>query len=373
MANFSRPPIGLWIILRVASVIVALLAILYSTGSLSGVWSLRLKYDVLYYTRIVLAGYQPGEVTANFHPLYPWIASLFAFVVRDPFLGLLVTSSLACLALTIAFYQLALLDCTPKQAWWATALLLCWPASAAIFVPYTEALFLLLSVLCLLATRSQRFWWAGLCGGLASLTRQHGLFLVLPVAWELLEVSKRDRRVRPWQWLSLTLIPLGYAAWILYRAFVIHDMPPDLSSLDGFIYSVMLSPAARELIPDQQFMMPWRALSRATIVLWSGSHWSAVGSFLLGGAFVALVVLGWKNLRPSYRVYSLVVVLVAFSYNTGPLDPYMALPRHLLPALPVFIGVAQAYEPARPWFLLGVLALCQMLVLCCFVWQTWVL
>ena len=62
------------------------------------------------------------------------------------------------------------------------------------------------------------------------------------------------------------------------------------------------------------------------------------------------------------------------SYHTGmSINPYVSLPRHMLPAFPIFIGVAQAYEFRRPWFILGILILCQALYMCCFVWQTWVL
>jgi len=55
------------------------------------------------------------------------------------------------------------------------------------------------------------------------------------------------------------------------------------------------------------------------------------------------------------------------------INPYISLPRHLVPAFPVFLGIAQAYRFKRFPFILFILVLCQMLFLCCFVWQTWVL
>jgi len=350
-----------------------LIAGLYDTGSLPGTAVLANKYDVRYYARIVEKGYQPQEITANFHPLYPWLSSIVAKVVQDPFVSLLIVSSAAGLLLAIAFYRLARFDSEPKKAWLATAALLCWPGSVALFVPYTEALFLLLAVLCLGAARTQRFWLAGLWGALACLTRQHGLFLVLPLAWELMEASKQDWRRWLWQWPAVILIPLGYASWTIYRTVIINDAPADFSSLRAFINSVMISPASRALVPHHEFMLPWKAVWKAFWILWSGTHWSAVGNVVLGVAFLLMFVLAWRHLKSSYRVYSLAVVLAAFSFHTGPLDPYMALPRHLLPAFPVFIGASLAYDVEHPRFLLSNFALCQMLVLCCFVWQTWVL
>lgn len=373
LEDFSRPPVLLWLALRVITLAVILIAGLYATGSLPGTAILANKYDVRYYARIVERGYQSGDVTANFHPLYPWLSSIVAKVAQDPFVSLLAVSSAAGLLLAIAFYRLARLDCEPKKAWLATAALLCWPASAALFVPYTEALFLLLAVLCLGAARRQRFWLAGLWGALACLTRQHGLFLVLPLGWELLEASKQDWRRWLLHWPSVILIPLGYAAWTIYRTLIINDAPADFSNLRAFINSVMLSPASRALLPHHEFMMPWTAVLKALGIVWAGTHWSAVGSLVLGFAFLLMFVLAWRHLRTSYRVYSLAVVLAAFSFHTGPLDPYMALPRHLLPAFPVFIGASLAYDVEHPRFMLSIFVLCQMLVLCCFVWQTWVL
>ena len=370
--RISEAPVWLWLALRLASVVIALLAGFYATGSLPDTEILRNKYDVRYYARIVEVGYLPRELTANFHPLYPWISSLVFKVLHDPFLSLLLVSSAAGLALTIVVYQLALLDTAPEKAWMATALLLCWPASVALFVPYTESLFLLLAALCLFMSRKRYFWTAGLFGGLAALTRQHGLFLVVPLAWEIWQNSDSGWRERLRNVPSLLLIPLGYAFWAFYRLVVIGDTKPDFSSFDGFMSTVMTSPASRAITRDHEFMMPWSALWNAVRVL-PQAHLSAVGNLVLGAVFVIALLFAWKHLRPSYRIYCLVITLVGFSFYTGQLDPYMGLPRHLLPAFPVFIGVVQAYEFKRPAFVLIILAVVQMLFLCCFVWQTWVL
>jgi len=280
--------------------------------------------------------------------------------------------------LTFALYQLASLDYNPKEAWTATALFLCWPATLAIFAPYTEALFILLAVCCVLAARKKHFWVAGLVGGFAALTRQHGIFLTLPLAWEIWESSERDWRkaiLKAREWFALALVPAGYAAWILYRAVAINDVKPDFSSAQGFIYSVMVSPTAHQIYNDQQFIPPWLALSKAALILWRGNvHWSAYGDAILGVVFIAVFVFGWKHMRISYRIYSLTVILFALSLHTGDqLNPYISLPRHMLPAFPVFIGMAAGYKFERLSFVLGVLAVSQMLFLCCFVWQTWVL
>jgi hypothetical protein len=63
----------------------------------------------------------------------------------------------------------------------------------------------------------------------------------------------------------------------------------------------------------------------------------------VGAIFLLLVVLAWRQMRMSYRIYVVVIVLVSFSYHTGMVatgGAYLSLPRHLLLAFPVFAGVA---------------------------------
>jgi 4-amino-4-deoxy-L-arabinose transferase-like glycosyltransferase len=330
-------------------------------------------WDVRYYVEIVRNGYLPGRPTANFHPLYPWISALLAAVTREPLLSLLLVSSIAGLLFVIIFYRLARLDCDEQQAWQATALLLCWPASLALFLPYTEALFLLLSVYCLFAARQQRFWLAGLAGALATLTRQQGLFLVLPLAWEIWEASDRRWSSLVKSSLSLFFIPAAYALWVVYRAVAINDVHPDFSSIQNFLHTVMISPSSYEITERHAFLPPWLTIWKGLSVFVRGevSPYAYI-DLLLGAAFIAFLVLGWRYLRMSYRVYCVAIVLVSLSFYAADENPFLALPRHMLLAFPVFIGLAARYQFKRFPFWLSLLVECQMGLLVCFVWYRWV-
>ena len=372
----------LWLCIRILSIPVALLAF-FSQPDVVGLTSWRrllapwYAWDAYYYLTIVRDGYKPGDPTANFHPLYPAISALVSVIFREELLSLLLVASVAGLFLTVVFYRLARLDVDDAQSWQATALLLVSPFSLALFVPYTEALFLLLSISCLFAARQGRFGLAGLAGCLAVLTRQQGLFLVLPLAWEIWESADRNwsNALRKWSgWLALALVPLGYLAWIFYRAFAINDVTPDFSSPQKFIYTVMISPTTYNILDQQQFLPPWIAIWKTLQLLAGGRvHWGAYIDSMLGLVFICMFVLGWRYLRMSYRIYSLVIILVSLSFYTGTINPYISLPRHLLLAFPVFIGVAARYRirlfPALAIFLI----ICQMGLLCLFVRQSWVL
>jgi Gpi18-like mannosyltransferase len=373
----------LWLVLRLISIPVATLALVFGkkVDMQLSVPSLLLspwyQYDAVHYVQIVRNGYR-GDITSGFHPLFPLMGKILDLVIHQPLISLMVVSSLAGFLLTVTFYRLVIMDHDETTARTATALLLCWPAAASLFVPYTESLFLLLSVWCVLAARRGRFWLAGLSGCFASLTRQNGLFLMLPLAWEIWEASDRNWRnlMRDWKrWPAIALVPVGYGLWIAYRALAINDVRPDFSTPQHFIFSVMISPSHYQVFPNHQFLPPWLALWKALqILLRGGLHWSAYGDALLAALFLGMMIFSWRHLRTSYRIYSLAIGLVALSYHTGSsVNPYTALPRHLFLAFPVFVGIANRYKFHRLPFVLIILATCQLLVLCCYVWETWVL
>lgn len=311
------------------------------------------RWDVGSYRWIVENGYQaPGNLGARgFHPLYPWLATPLASIVGSPMLALLLLSSAASLAYVIAFDKLAQMDQEADTARTSTLFMLFYPSAFILFAPYTEALFLLLSVLCFMWARQRSWWLAGLAGGLATLTRQQGLLLLLPLAWELWLASEQNVRqsLRAWRdWLALGLIPAGLLVWIVYRAVALSDnVQPDFSSVQNFIYSLIISPNAREMVPGQTFLWPWEAL------------WLAIKRFMLdfdpriginlflGALFVGLLALAWKRMRTSYRLYAVATIIVSFAHHTGSPWPYMSLPRHLFVAFPVFIGLAPLVK--QPW------------------------
>ena len=377
-----RRSLLLWLVLRLVSLVVATLAfhIPHAGSGITAETSLRrfllapwYSWDVRYYVEIVRIGYQPGSPTTNFHPLYPWISTLFAAVIREPLLSLLLVSSIAAVLLIIAFYRLAKLDCDDQQAWQATALLLCWPASLALFLPYTEALFLLLSVYCLFAARHQRFWLAGLAGALATLTRQQGLFLALPLAWEIWEASGRQWSTALRKCLPLFFMPAAYALWVVYRAVAINDVHPDFSSIQNFLHTVMISPSSYEITEEHAFLPPWLMIWRGLGVFWR--HEVSPYAFIdlvLSTGFIVLLVLSWRYLRTSYRLYCVAIVLVSLSFYAADENPFLALPRHLVLAIPLFIGLAARYQFRRFSFLLVLLVECQLGLLVSFVWQRWV-
>ena len=309
-----------------------------------------MRWDALWYQRIVTHGYSATDGTAQFHPLYPWLATPLAKIGISPALSLLMISSLAGIGLFYFFIKFAQLDLPPKDAFFALMLLAFAPPAFILFAPYPEALFLLAAVLCIIFIRRKSWWLAGLMGGLAALTRQQGIFLLIPMVWELWENADRElaNLLKQWRdWLALGLIPAGMLIWLVYRAVILNDLPVSFANFQGFLYSFVISPSATNVVPIQQFIWPWQALKYAIVKLFTQPDIDIWVNIITGFLFLILSAISWRKIRLSYRLYSFIIIWVSFSYYTGPEHPYMGLPRHLLLAFPVFIGIAAFFN--IPW------------------------
>jgi hypothetical protein len=351
----NRTWLWLWVALRTWTILCGVFAAYVANLTLLTIWE---RWDTIYYARIVGAGYSAVDGTTTFHPLFPWLAKLPASLGVAPVVALLLVSSGATLALYPAFERLASLDHDRTRTRIATLLFIFWPVSYVLYLPYSESLWLLFAVLCFLYARQDRWWLAGAAGALATLTRQQGLFLIVPLAWELLAAERynfKNTLARWRSWLSLTLIPLAYLGWILYRALALEHVKPDFSSFNSLISSTLVSPASHLVVKDHAFIWPWKAAYLAIQRALSLSYvnpWLDLG---LGFLFLLLIVMAWRGMRASYRVYVVLIAVVSFSFHTG-MTPtggaYLSLPRHLLLAFPVFIGLAARIEERRLWMVL---------------------
>lgn len=354
-------PLSLWLALRLLTWLWAILVSgsnphtplergmsLWPPGEPTSLWIERTllepfyRRDTVHYVAIVERGYRLDDGTAQFHPLLPWLGRTVAWATGLGALSsLLLVSSLAALGALLAFERLARLDLPEPLARRATLYLAVCPLAFVLFMPYTEGLFVLWSSLALLWARQERWWAAGLAGGLAALTRQQGIVLLLPLAWELWARSDYRLRLLLRNWphlLALGLVPAGLLAFKLYRVLALGEVFADFRSLDALIYSLFISRAS--VVPVQSFSPPWKMISSAIAVLGQPQGYAVAIDLTLGTLFLLLAACAWRQLRWSYRLYVAAILLLSFCYYTGPYNPTIALPRHCLLATPLFLPLA---------------------------------
>ena len=338
-----------------------------------------LRWDAIWYVGILTSGYRADDGTTSFHPLYLLLSKFFYLLGFDPVLSLILTSSIASLGLFWIFYKLACIDLRPDKCRLSLVLLITFPISFTLFAPYTESTFLFFTVMALYQLRKRHWGLVALATILAALTRQQGVFLILPMLWYIWDDYKTTPLAlfKAWRiWLALASAPAGLLLWAVYRLGFLREGILELQSLQDFIYSALLSPSAKKIVFDQTLTWPWIALSDAIEKIEQTMQVQGIVNLSIGFGFVFLFIVAWKYMNIADRIYCLTIVLISFSLSVGPnstYDVYMSLPRHLFSAIPVFLGLASALK--KNWhqrIVIGVQISAQVFLLMLYVFDIWI-
>ncbi len=367
--------------LRPITAIERAIAVWPPSGDL-GLWLYRLllapwlRWDAVWFRAILVDGMIAGNGSTAFHPLYDLLSTPLYWLGLDPLLSLMITSSLAALGSFWIFHRYAGLDLPRRQCGLALILLATFPVALIYFAPYRESLFLFFSVLVLYEIRRRRWLPAALAAFAASLTRQQGALLIVPMLWQAWEDSGRSISgvLKVWRgWAAALSAPAGLLAWTAYRIGVLHEGTLDMGSWQGFFYSALLSPSAKATAPVQALMWPWDVLVLSLPRLVHGPDIEDIMAVALGFAFLGLLVFAWRHMQPGDRLYALVITLVSFSYFSGTGRIYAALPRHLMLAAPVFVGLAAALRKSWQQYSVVVIQLAlQIFMLFLYVAKFWI-
>jgi hypothetical protein len=289
-------------------------------GWLLGPW---LRWDAFWYVRIASMGYNAFDGSTAFFPLYPLAIRLLAPLVgSDYLLAALLVSNTACFAAMILLYQLACFELGRECARRTVLYQLVFPVAFFLFCPYTESLFLLWAIACFYAARRERWWLAGGFGLLAALTRNTGVFLVLPLAYEMWFRSRSTKRMPGSETLAIALVPIGVALFSLYLA--MHLGQPLLW-------------LTRQELWERSLTWPWETAHQILLHLSRPLHNTVDLLFTL--VFAALTLLAFRRLSPSYGLYMLGSILPPLlSPRTG--TPLYSMPRFVLVLFPGFMILA---------------------------------
>jgi len=170
-------------------------------------------YDPAAIRNLKLEAAMPEKYFAAHLPGYPALIRAVREVGGFRELGylksMLVANLLATIGLVVFFYWLLSKFRLTKNPLVLTTIFLFLPRFLVIrSVGAPESLFIFLILLSLFSFEKNRFWLAGIFGGLATMTKSPGILLF--GAYGLLFVERWVREKRfSWQWLGIVLIPLG--------------------------------------------------------------------------------------------------------------------------------------------------------------------
>jgi hypothetical protein len=195
---------------------------------------------------------------------------------------------------------------------------------------YTESLFLFWSVACVYCIRVEKWWWAGILGFCAALTRIVGILLLLPFLWEYL--AKRDfgkPRIRA-SIVAAVLIPVGLGAYMLVLGWQIGD-PLGLAHAQQFWgrsfqwpWMTVYQGSTESLKKSLRGIRKDNPLFGAMVVWWE-----------LALAIVSPVIQSWQ-IRRSYWVYAAASICVPL-FSPSPINCFLSIPRFALMAFPLFL------------------------------------
>ena len=280
------------------------------------------RWDALHYQKLAVQGYSAvGDMRPAmvFYPLFPWTIRFLAVVVNDYLVSAFLVSTLASIAAGILLYRLVQLDFSRATANLAVWFLFIFPTSYFLHIGYTESLFLMLALGCVLAARTERWVLAGLLGALACLTRGNGLVLVPALLIEAGHQYWTTRRWN-WQWLCVAIVPLGFGGYLWLNYHAAGDPFAFLPIRKEFYHISMAPPwtGVREAIGSLS-----RTPSQAQIVGVQECLFIALG-------FVCTIV-SWIKLRPIYGVWMTGNWLLFTSVSF-----VASVPRYTLTMFPIF-------------------------------------
>lgn len=320
------------------------------------------RWDSVWYLSIAEDGYGDSAdgAKAAFYPLYPLLAKVAGWLVGSPLLGGLVVSCACFVGALALLRRLAAIELGERDARGTVLLVAFFPTAFFFSAVYAESLFLLLSVGTVLAARQGRWAWAGVLGGLAAMTRNSGVLLLVPVAILFLWGPRGDRPAPevagPWwrprhplakELLWLALIPAGLGAYLAYVWAVLGDPLAPFNAQQLW---------ARHFAPLggiwEGARAAWLGLRQLLLGERTPVYFAEAGGDPLANAGQNLMLLGFlafglvalvgalRRLPLAYGAYAAVALAAALSYPVAA-QPLMSLPRFLLVLFPLQMWLAR--------------------------------
>lgn len=238
-----------------------------------------------------------------------------------------------CMVAAITFmYKLIRIDYSDNIAKTAILLMIFHPYAFFFAFPFTEALFLLLSVLFMYMLRKEKWLIAGIVGFFATLTRNFGLLLIIPYGVYLIMLAcKRHYNVKQFvlRLLPVMLIPLSFGVYLYINktvtgswfTFMVYQKEHWHQEISCILKNMTMH--FSRFIGNQD-----RIDTR--LFLW-------FGNVLAAAALMASIIIKHKKVPFVYNIYAL-----AYLFLTLTASWLLSGSRYILACFPMYISYALA-------------------------------
>lgn len=312
----------------------------YLSGDYSKLWDLLCHFDAEWYIDIIENGYQSlprsdGQANYAFYPLYPLVVAfarnLFPAGFTANQVGIYVSNLCIFLA---SFVSVKLAQKLSHQDGYFMAFLFFFAPHTMYFtMTYTEAMFILFTVLFFYACHCKKFFLASICACLAAATRIVGVFLVFSLVLFLYQAQYgnhfcfknisafiKNIFLQPLTLLEILLCPLGVFSYFYFLYHLVGDVWASAHievawhhpypNLFVALYKNLLSPGSGS---SSQYWSMWALFGFAMII------------YLFYRGYHAYAVFGLLSLVVPFNTD----LLAASRYVMGNFAIYMALAEFL--------------------------------------------
>jgi hypothetical protein len=298
-------------------------------------------WDGAWYSEVATEGYAPRapESTA-FFPLYPMLIGLGTNIFGGPAMwGILI--SLASTLFTLYFlYRISEKLFDERAAKYATLAMAFFPTAFFLNAVYTEAPFLALTTGAVWAAMVRRdLLLAGILASLAAATRNLGILLLIPLAyewWRNREEFGGMRGLAP-----LALVPVGVSVYTAYLWVRFGDPLVSARQQGEYWGRTLTNPITTyENAAATAAEGAGRWLDPVPLFLGESAGPSLEASNTLSLVFLVLVIaavwVAFFVLPPGLSVYTAIITLLPV-LTPSPSFPLMSMPRFALGAFPIFL------------------------------------
>lgn len=268
-----------------------------------------------------------------FLPFFPVLIKLAQFFTGSYMVAGFVVANLCTLAAALFAYELARLDLARRNALRVVKYIFIFPSAFFFFIPMTEALFLLLSLMALYYVRQRRWLLGCLCAALAGFTRSPGILLAVPIAVELARALtagyRRLDRKAFWNKVILAVISLVTVSFGLLAYLYINYSVTGNAFQFSIYQREHWSQRVYFFFDTARYQMEY-----AVNTFKDKDYRSFLGLWLpnLTAIFAVLLIMlrSAKKLNPAYMAY----LIVYFAYVVAP-TWLLSAPRYFAVAFPL--------------------------------------
>jgi len=287
-----------------------------SSHLLLAVWG---RWDAVHYIDIATIGYHGTDMA--FFPLFPLLIALLGKGIGNHLVAGLIISNAAFFFGLLFLYKLVEHEFDRAVARRAIFYVSIFPTAVFFSAVYPESLFFMLTVASFYYMRQHRWLFAATIGFFAAMTRVEGVLLVVPYAIEWHAAYKADARRALPNLVPALMIPLGVVAYMAYL-WVLRGDPLYFSHV--------------QVHWNRHLAAPWTSVINAFHKIATATAAQTIANQVMElgftGLMAAVLIAGWRKLKPSYIAYMALSLLLPMSTSS-----LMSMPRFALVLFPMFV------------------------------------